>query len=180
MVRVELSEALISDQAVLSNLLNLYLHDFSEAFNEPPGPDGRFEYERLPLYFKEAGRTAFLIRSDGHLAGFALVSRGSAIDASPLVWDLTEFFVARGLRRQGIGQAAASEVFRRFPGRWEVRAMDRNKGASEFWASAISQHTTGAFEMVPWESGDGLTWKIFRFSQPEDERLGTGRVGATE
>lgn len=180
MVRVELAEASISDQAVLANLLNLYLHDFSEAFGDPPGPDGRFEYERLPLYFKETGRTAFLIRSDGHLAGFALVSRGSSIDDSPLVWDLTEFFVARGLRRQGVGQAAASELFRRFPGRWEVRALDRNKGASGFWASAISQHTAGAFEMVRWESGDGLTWKVFRFSQPEDERLGPGGVGATE
>jgi len=148
-MRVEITQAYVSDEPVLANLLNLYLYDFSEAFGDPPGPDGRFVYERLPLYFTEAGRTPFLIQSDGRLAGFALVTRGSMIDAAPLVWDLTEFFVTRGLRRRGIGQIAASELFARFPGAWEVRALDRNKGAFEFWDRAISRHTAGEFEMVP-------------------------------
>jgi predicted acetyltransferase len=164
-MRVELSQASVSDEPVLANLLNLYLHDFSEAFGDSPGPDGRFVYERLPLYFTEAGRTPFLIQADGRLAGFALVTRGSRIDASPLVWDLTEFFVTRGLRRRGIGQIAASELFARFPGTWEVRALDRNKGAFEFWDHAVSRHTTGNFAVAPWESSNGMTWKVFRFSQ---------------
>jgi predicted acetyltransferase len=167
-MRVELVEASIADEAVLANLLSLYLHDFSEAFGDPPGPDGRFVYERLPLYFEDAGRTPFLIKSAGQLAGLALVSRGSRIDDSPLVWDLSEFFVARGLRRHGVGRSAASQLFRRFPGVWEVRALDRNPGAFEFWSSAISRHAGGAFEWLPWESQDGMTWKVFRFSQPQD------------
>lgn len=162
---VELTEASISDEPVLANLLSLYLHDFSEAFGDPPGPDGRFVYERLPLYFSEVGRTPFLIRSDGRLAGFALVTRGSMLDDSSLVWDLSEFFVARGLRRRGIGQAAASELFGRLPGVWEVRALDRNRGAFEFWSRTISRHTSDEFELVPWQSGNGLTWKVFRFTQ---------------
>jgi predicted acetyltransferase len=166
---VELREASISDAPVLANLLSLYLHDFSEVFGGPPGPDGRFDYDRLPLYFEEPGRTALFIRADGALAGFALVVRGSVVSGAPEVWDLSEFFVVRGLRRRGVGGLAASEVFRRFAGAWEVRALDRNPGASEFWTRAIEEHTDGAFEMEPWTSETGSTWKVFRFSQRGDD-----------
>ena len=59
---------------------------------------------------------------------------------------MTEFFVARGLRRKGVGGAAAAAVFRSLPGAWEVRALDRNSGAGAFWARTIAGHTGGAFE----------------------------------
>lgn len=162
---VELREASVADEPVLANLMSLYLHDFSEAFGVAPPPDGRFVYDRLPLYFTEPGRNAFLIRSDGGLAGFALVSLGSAIGGSTAVRDLSEFFVVRGLRRRGIGRTAAAAVFERFPGDWEVRAMDRNRGAGRFWARVISDHTGGAFTVEPWQSEPAGTWKVFRFSQ---------------
>jgi predicted acetyltransferase len=167
-MNVELTEAAVADEPVLANLLSLYLHDFSELSGDAPGPDGRFTYDRLPLFFQEPGRTPLLIRSDGLLAGFALVSLGSVITGSPRVRDLSEFFVVRGLRRRGVGRIAASAVFGRFPGAWEVRALDRNRGAYEFWASAIFHHTRGAFEVEPWESEPGRTWKLFRFSQAEE------------
>jgi predicted acetyltransferase len=163
--RVEVAEASISDAATLANLSSLYLHDFSEVVGGVPGPDGRFVYDRLRLYFEEAGRTALLIRSDGALAGFALVSRGSVVTGERDVWDLSEFFVVRGLRLRGVGRSAASAVFERFEGRWEVRALDRNRGAAEFWTRAISQHTGGTFEVVPWVSESGSAWRVFRFSQ---------------
>jgi predicted acetyltransferase len=162
---IELTIARAPERPVLENLLSLYIHDFSEIFGGTPGPDGRFNYDRLPLYFEEPDRTAFLIRAGGQLAGFALVSQASMVSGSRDVRDLSEFFVVRGLRRRGVGRSAASEVFRRFPGVWEVRALDRNEGASAFWASAISGHTEGAFEVRSWEPNPGRTWKVFRFSQ---------------
>jgi predicted acetyltransferase len=170
---VELVEASISDASVLANLLSLYLHDFSEVSGGAPGLDGRFDYDRLPLYFEESGRTALFIRSDGALAGFALVSLGSVVTGALDVWDLSEFFLVRGLRRRGIGSMAASAVFRRFEGEWEVRALDRNPGAFEFWTRAVSRHTRGAFHTQPWVSESGSTWKLFRFSQSEDAEEGT-------
>lgn len=164
---VDITVARPSERPVLENLLNLYIHDFSEVLGRVPDPDGRFTYDRLPLYFEEPGRTAFLIRRGGDLAGFALVSSGSLVSGSPEIRDLSEFFVVRGLRRRGVGRSAASQVFRRFPGVWEVRVMDRNEGASAFWEDAISRHTHGAFQAHPWESEPGTTWKVFRFSQAE-------------
>jgi predicted acetyltransferase len=165
-MRVEIAEASSSDGATLSNLLSLYLHDFSEVLGGAPGPDGRFVYDRLPLYFAEPGRTALLVRADGSLGGFALVSRGSVVTGAPDVWDLSEFFVVRGLRRRGVGRTAASAVFRRFPGPWEVRALERNAGAVAFWTQVISQHTRRAFEVQPWVSENGAAWRVFRFSEP--------------
>ena len=64
---------------ILANLLELYAHDFSELISLEPGPDGRFGYDKLLLYWTEAGRHPLLIAVDGRWASFALVKRGSEI-----------------------------------------------------------------------------------------------------
>ncbi|HYL98957.1 MAG TPA: GNAT family N-acetyltransferase, partial [Blastocatellia bacterium] len=99
----EVLPASFEQMPILANLLELYIHDFSELIDLKIGPDGRFGYPRLPLYWKEPNRYPFLIKVDGHWAGFALVSRGSQVSADEEVWDLAEFFVLRGYRRLGIG-----------------------------------------------------------------------------
>src|SRR5262245_58943429 len=111
-VKVDLVRASESDQPTLANLLQLYLHDFSEFLGTAPSEQGWFSYPRLPLYWQEQGRAAFLIRAADSLAGFALTSRGSLISGDPEVSDLTEFFVVRGVRRRGVGRAAAQHLFR--------------------------------------------------------------------
>ena len=47
---VTLEPATRSDAPLLANLLELYVHDLSEIFPVRIGEDGRFGYERLPLY----------------------------------------------------------------------------------------------------------------------------------
>lgn len=168
---VEVAPASIADEPILANLLSLYLHDFSEVLGGAPDSDGRFSYDRLPLYFESSDRRPFLVKADRALAGFALVSLGSVVTGARDVWDLSEFFIVRGLRRRGIGRTAASTVFRRFAGPWEVRALDRNPGAADFWERTLSRHTGGAFDVRPWVSGSGATWTVFRFSQGPDAKL---------
>lgn len=161
-MRVTVEQASVSDAPLLENLLNLYLYDFSEVHGTAPESDGRFRYPRLPLYFSEANRTPLIIWADGAPAGFALVSRGSLISGAPDVWDLSEFFVVRGLRRRGIGRDAASAVFGQFDGDWEVRVLEQNAGAYAFWPHAIRHHTGDAFEVSPWKTDAG-NWTVFRF-----------------
>jgi predicted acetyltransferase len=163
---IHLHEAGHAELPVLANLMSLYLHDFSEIFGDTPRNDGTFDDPGLSRFISEAHRVAFLIKVEGALAGFALASRGSVIDASQEVWDMSEFFVVRGLRRQGVGQAAASAVFQRLGGAWEVRVLDRNQGASKFWPVTISEHTEGKFESAPWKSKEGA-WTVFRFRHDE-------------
>lgn len=93
--RIELQGVHYEDAPILLNLLELYSHDFSEYCRVDIGQDGRFGYKSLPQYWSEPGRHSFLIRTDGQLAGLALVKRGSEFSGTTTVWDLAEFFVLR-------------------------------------------------------------------------------------
>lgn len=153
-----------SDESKLENLLHLYVHDFSEFLGMKPSEDGWFSYPALPLYWSDPGRAAFLVRSGGGLVGFALVSQGSLVSGDPAVFDLAEFFVVRGVRRRGIGQAAAHELFRSHAGRWEVRVAEFNLPALQFWRNVIGQYAGDRFEWVVWTRDDGSRWNVFRFT----------------
>jgi predicted acetyltransferase len=150
----------------LAELLHRYIYELRDVFDVRPDAHGRFRYARLPLYFTDGGRVPFLLHADGTLAGFALVSRGSAVDGSPHVHDLSEFFVLPALRRRGVGGRAAAAVFATFPGRWEIRAYERNPGAVEFWSRIVAAHTAGAFERLSWTAPTTRTFTVFRFVQP--------------
>ena len=43
----------------------------------------------------------------------------------------------RKYRRQGVGRAAAAELFQRFSGPWRVRQQKTNPRATAFWRMAI-------------------------------------------
>ena len=147
---------------ILANMLELYAHDFSEFVGLTLGPDGRFGYPHLGLYWEEPGRHPFIITAGGHLAGFAFVRKGSEISGDAEVWDMAEFFVARGFRRLGVGKRAAHEVWSKFPGRWEVRVVDRNQKAREFWRRAIEEFLGRAVEPARFDEG-GRDWHVFSF-----------------
>jgi predicted acetyltransferase len=159
---IQLEPAQREQSPILANLLELYAHDFSEFLPLEIGPDGRFGYKSLPLYWSESNRHPFLIRFDGKLAGLALVKRGSEISDSQEVWDMAEFFVLRGCRRHRIGTLAAQEVWRRFPGLWEVRVMQSNPSATSFWKRAISDFIGESIQPVRIEK-DGRFWQLYSF-----------------
>ena len=165
-MNIALVRAAKSDERTLANLLHLYVHDFSEFLGMKPSKEGWFSYPALPLYWSEAGRTAYLIRLEGSLVGFALVSKRSVVSGDPTVSDLAEFFVVRGVRRRGVGKAAAHELFRSFPGKWEVRVAEFNRAAQSFWRKVIEQYVQGRFQSEPWARDDGSRWNVFRFESP--------------
>lgn len=153
---IEVIPALPDQQPVLANLLELYAHDFSEFHPIELGEDGRFGYPSLLLYWTDPDRHPFLVRIDGRLAGLALVSgRGSS-------WDMAEFFVIRRYRRRGAGTEIAHQVWRQFPGRWEIRVMAANASAHQFWERAIAAFTGEAIQSVPFER-NGTCWRRFTF-----------------
>jgi predicted acetyltransferase len=162
---LEVIPATREQEPILANLLELYSHDFSELIDLELGPDGRFGYPQLPVYWQEPNRHPFLIRLDGRIAGFALVTRGSRLNRDPDVWDMTEFFVARPYRKRGVGTAAAQRVWAGFPGAWEVRVIARNEPARAFWRAALRSFTGSTFReaAVPI---DGKPWSVFTFVSP--------------
>lgn len=153
---VEVIAAAPEQEPILANLLELYAHDFSEFLDLDLGPDGRFGYKQLPLYWIEANRYPFLVRVDGKLTGFVLVKRDGA------VWDMAEFFVVRAYRRRGVGTGIAHQVWRRFPGPWQVRVLEANRAGRQFWERSISAFTGEPVDSVPAER-NGKLWRIFAF-----------------
>ena len=147
---------------ILANLLELYAHDFSEFHHLDIGEDGRFGYRSLPLYWSEPNRYPFLVRTDGRLAGFAFVRRGSELSGNDAVWDMAEFFIVRGCRKRGIGTQVAHELWRRLPGRWEIRVMQANVAGQHFWTKAISSFTGETIHPVAIEKA-GEYWSLFSF-----------------
>jgi predicted acetyltransferase len=105
------------------------------------------------------------VRMNGHPAGLVLVKRGSEISGGANVWDMAEFFVVRGHRRRGMGTRIAHDVWRRFPGRWEVRVMKSNGPACQFWGRVIAGFTGRPAEAAEIEK-NGKCWRAFAFDSP--------------
>jgi predicted acetyltransferase len=161
---VVLDVATQRDGALLSNLLELYIHDLSEVFPTIElGDDGRFGYDKLPLYWSEPDRRfSFLIRCGGRVVGFVLATRGSPATDDPDVFDIAEFFVLRRHRRSGVGRRAAFLLWSRLPGRWIVRVSEGNHGALAFWAGVIAEYANGAATEFT-RSGTPNPWRVFSF-----------------
>jgi predicted acetyltransferase len=134
----------IDDKPVLANLLELYMHDFSEFVGWDLNEHGRYGYRYLDHYWTEAGRHPFIVRVGGRLAGFALV-RMLVLDERSET-SMADFFILRKYRGQGVGEAVARHLFDQFPGQWSVAQMDRNVAAQRFWRAIIDRYTGGAFE----------------------------------
>jgi predicted acetyltransferase len=158
--QIEVSLASPDEQPILANLIQLYAHDFSEFHDVELGADGRFVYKSLPFYWVEPGRHPFLVRIGGKLAGFALVQRGSQVSGDPTVWDMAEFFIIRGFRRRRAGTDVAHQVWRQFPGRWEIRVMESNQSALRFWERSTAAFAGKPVYPVRFEK-NGEGWRVF-------------------
>ena len=173
-MQVEVVAATADQETVLANLLELYAHDFSEISDLRLDANGRFGYTPLPLYWQETNRYPFLVKVDNNLAGFVLVKKGSAVSGDENVLDIAEFFILRGYRRHGIGLRVAHEVWRKFPGRWEVRVTERNQAAQAFWSRAVA-----AFMGIPVEATvieiTGKSWPVFSFNTGLAEHYREGK-----
>ena len=163
---IELLPATLGDQPAISNLYQLYIHDFSDYVEQKLGDDGRFGYDPLPPYWTEPDRFPFLIRVDGSLAGFALVRKGSVFSGKTDIWDMADFFVVRGARGIGVGYVITKEIWRRFPGPWEVRVLTTNLNALTFWSKAISRFTGHPLEPILVTDGEDTRY-LFLFAARE-------------
>ncbi|MCR9221268.1 MAG: GNAT family N-acetyltransferase [Alphaproteobacteria bacterium] len=153
------------EEPIVGRLLQLYLHDFS-TFATPGQPygdvgaDGLFDYPILESYWMASDREPLLFRTEGRLAGFALINAvapsGAAVDHA-----MAEFFILRKYRRCGLGMRAAREILRARPGVWEIGVAAYNAPAIAFWRSALGGLDDWAVREL---SGDGARWRgpIFR------------------
>jgi predicted acetyltransferase len=160
---VTLERATPDMSPLLENLLELYIHDLSEIFAVELGPDGRFGYAKLPLYWADpVGRHIFLIKYGSRVAGLAMATRGSPASQRPTDLDVAEFFVLRAFRRLGVGRQAAFMLWDTIRGQWVVRVVERNGTGVNFWGEVVRSYTSGMFGESTM-SDTPNAWRVFTF-----------------
>lgn len=166
MDRVTLERGELSQREMLANLVQLYIHDFSEFLSGQRKlgvqEDGRFaDLLQLDDYWSKPDRSVWFIRSGGQLAGFTLLNTRSHCKR-PVDFNMGEFFVMRTFRRDGVGARAAIDLIQLHPGQWEIAVSARNPPALAFWPRVVA--ATGAQDVDRFE-GDGVDWTgpIWRF-----------------
>lgn len=150
-VTVELTDS--STKFIINNIYPLYLHDLSGIWGWKPNRYGIYEdddtrtlndqnqvfdiwWEKPTILFP------YLIRVDGIPAGFALVATPPYTYGSEFY--MNEFFVMKPFRGKHVAENAASQVFDKHPGSWEVQtnATDRNKQAQAFWRKTMNNYVS--------------------------------------
>jgi predicted acetyltransferase len=85
---------------------------------------------------------------------------------------MAEFFILRAYRRRKIGTEIAHQVWRRFPGPWQVRVMQANKSALLFWEQAVATFAPGPIHSLTTEK-DGESWRVLTFTAAAEPRYRT-------
>ena len=136
---VELLHVSPAEKAALFELVDEYLAELATHRERPIGPTAAAEYQYLPEYWREVGRHPFFVYRSGQLAGFVLVREVPG----QRVIQMSDFFIRPPFRRAGVGRATLAQLWRRFPGSWELQVHPRNEAASAFWPRCIAEFSAG-------------------------------------
>lgn len=147
-MRIQIIQAKIKNKSIIQNLMELYQYDFSEIENTDVDNHGRFGYKYLAHYWTGKNRKAFLIKVNGKIAGFVLINKHSYVANDKNTNVMAEFFIMRKYRRKEIGTRVAMKIFDIFPGKWEVKQIEKNKIAQLFWRKIINKYTKGNFREI--------------------------------
>lgn len=142
-MKIEVTQATVGDKSLIQRMMELYQYDFSEFEKNDLDSHGSFGYSWLDHYWCENGRCPFIVHVDGKISGFVLVNQKTYLPSSE--WAISEFFIMRKYRRQGVGKAVAFSIFDRFRGKWEVHEIEDNVPSQLFWRKVISDYTHGQY-----------------------------------
>ena len=111
------------------------------------GADNPRKDEIFANWFANDHSHPLLILKGPDAVGFALVTRPRipAAGETAVNYHMSEFFVRKPYRRAGIGRDAATLIFDRFAGDWEIVEYLRNPGAVAFWRRVVSVYSAGRF-----------------------------------
>jgi predicted acetyltransferase len=111
------------------------------------GEIGYSESDQLDRWFGDASVNPLVILRGADPVGFAMVARGSNAPGRAVVdYRMAEFFVARNVRRRGVGRLAVELILNRFAGRWEITEYLRNPVAVSFWRRVVASYTHGRYQ----------------------------------
>jgi predicted acetyltransferase len=123
------------------------LSDLNTGLFSVLGSDNPHGQEIFANWFANDQSHPLVILKGSEPVGFALVTRPriKAAGERPVDYHLSEFFIRKPNRRAGIGREAATLIFDRFAGEWEVVEYQRNPGSIAFWRRVLTTYGDGQF-----------------------------------
>jgi len=150
---VELVKADHSNFRQIESMLDDYLGELSNYREVSIGATSSANYQHLDAYWSEVGHHIFLIQYSKQVVGFAFIRD---LNSTELVaHQVAEFYVRPDSRRLGIGRSAVLEIWKLFPGKWELQVHIRNTAAIRFWVSCIDTETGDKPQLQEIKAGDG-------------------------
>ena len=131
----------LKDKNLLENMMQLYLHDIS--INFPIDFDSttcKYDYD-LDSYFEK--NVAFFIENEKQeKLGFILIDL-----LSNTSFEISEMFILNNYKRQGIGEKAIKDIFKKYRGDWIVKAVPLSIVAEKFWNNVINNYSNGKYNI---------------------------------
>ncbi|KQN72305.1 GNAT family N-acetyltransferase [Devosia sp. Leaf64] len=152
---IHLTPARPDQKPIITNLIQLYLHDMTAFMPFPVGADGRYQYDFLDRFW----RFPYLIMSDEEIAGFALIVDECPLTGRAPCWFMAEFFVLRAYRHTGTGRSAVTQAIAAHPGQWHIAIPHANMAAQLFWPKVLAAQAPTTRDI----HFDGEDWRLNEF-----------------
>ncbi|VVM70313.1 hypothetical protein PS662_01765 [Pseudomonas fluorescens] len=163
MPSIELHAAQRDELETIENLMQFYLHDFSEWLPLKLDGHGFFNIQSLEDYWRNPATRPYLIKVDAQLAGFVTVDDRTHLPGAQ--YNIGYLFIGRRFRGQGVARFVVSTLLSRHPGQWQVFHIDANQPARSFWARVMPDLCADAFT-VQQRPVDGYPCTFYRFQSP--------------
>jgi predicted acetyltransferase len=154
-MNIEIVKIEEKDRSFLWNLLQFALYDGSFYVENHINEQGLFDYKWFDNYFTDNDRSAYFIKFDNKIVGFAMVNENLKVKHDSKAQSIAEFLILPQFRKNHIGKIAAYKIFDMYNGEWEVQPMENNDGAYEFWKKIIIEYSKDSY-------------KLFEFDDMED------------
>jgi predicted acetyltransferase len=123
------------------------LSDLNTGLFSVIGADNPHQDELFANWFSNDQAHPLVISKGVDSVGFALVTRPRMPSAggTQANYRMSEFFIRKPYRRSGIGREAATLIFDRFAGDWEIVEYQRHPGSVAFWRRVLGTYCRGDF-----------------------------------
>lgn len=172
----KLQPATAADYPLIQNMARFYVYELSRSCGFISADwacpaDGLYESYDFKFYFEDPSCSAYLIKVDEELAGFALINKKGQQPSCD--WNMGEFFILAKFQGKGLGRQVAEELWSLFPGIWELAVLAENLPGLAFWRAAVLGFTAGLYseELLEFkELGTQFKRYVFRFDTRELNR----------
>ena len=136
---MELAAVGKEDRELLWNINQKYLYEMTNFYDDLLDEKGNLHYGYFDAYFTDPERKAFFLYEENALVGFAMIHSYSETGGKP-DYVLAEFTVFPMYRRKHLAQKAATIIFEKFRGEWEVKYNEKNTAAKALWTKLTAQY----------------------------------------